>query len=281
MNDFGGRVKKIACVHDMSCLGRCALSVVTPVLSVMGHQAVALPTALLSTHTGGFEDFTFLDLTGEMKGILDHWHALGLRFDSVYSGFLGSMEQIDCVGRLICEFTEEGAPILVDPVLGDDGKLYRTITEGLCRGMRTLVSHAQVMTPNTTEAMILLGEDPRDYDKPFDVAMMRALSALGPRMVAVTGVHLDGKVGTISYDAAHDEVKFCMREPIARSYPGTGDIFASVLLGRMLRGDDIHTAAAAASDYVCLLMRDSARYEDESRYGVALEAHLATLCSMP
>lgn len=278
MNDFGGHVKKIACVHDMSCLGRCALSVVMPVLSVMGNQAVPLPTALLSTHTGGFEDFTFLDLTCEMEKILVHWKKLGTSFDAVYSGFLGSMDQIGCVSRLIREFTKDDSLILVDPVLGDDGRLYRTITDGLCRGMRELVSHAHVITPNTTEALILLGLDPADHDKPFDPTLLERLCDLGPRRVAVTGVHMDGKVGTASYDAKTDVMKLCMRERIARSYPGTGDIFASVLLGRMLRGDDIHAAAEAASDYVCLLIRDSAQYDDETRYGVALEAHLGELC---
>ena len=149
---------RVAAIHDMSGFGRCSLTVAIPILSAMGVQCCPLPTAFLSTHTGGFEGFTFLDMTDEMSKVADHWASLGLTFQAVYSGFLGSERQIGVVENFICRFRGPDTVVVVDPVMGDYGRVYQTYTAAMCSGMARLAELADVITPNLTEAALLLGQ---------------------------------------------------------------------------------------------------------------------------
>lgn len=277
----------VAAVHDLSCYGRCALTVVLPLLSAMGLQAVPLPTALLSTHTGGYSDFTFLDLHDEMRKIITHWEKLGLRFDAVYSGFLGSDAQCATVGDLLGHFRPQTA--LVDPVLGDDGALYQTISSSHLDAMRTLCARADVITPNLTESCFLLGEPYPDREPGEEEIsrLARALSALGPRRVVITGIPTSRDGGemmtTVSLDGGVLSLLSLPRLP--RRYPGTGDIFASVLLGMLLRGEKLAAAAERASRFVWRVMDSTARADSrpqsggiaDNREGVCFEPYLASL----
>jgi len=280
--------KRILAVHDLSCFGRCALTVVIPTLSVMGAAVIPLPTALLSTHTGGFTGMTFLDLTDTMQPALEHFKSMNLRFDAIYTGFLGSAAQIDTVARAI-ELFGDHTPILVDPVMGDDGKVYQTYTPEMCRRMQELCAKATILTPNLTEAYLLCDEAYRD---PADLSPEDALSEAerllhklteryGAEKLALTGIELaDGNIATLSYDrevTGHESIHSIHK--IEHGYPGTGDIFASVLLGRVMNGDSFHNAVDFACRIVAEMIADTAKYDTPRREGVLLEKNLYRLIS--
>ena len=179
---------RIAAIHDLSCFGRCSLTIALPVLSAMGCQCCPLPTALLSAHTG-FSGKTFLDLTVEMGRIADHWAAMDLQFDAIYSGFLGSADQVDTVARFFDTFKKSGTAVIVDPVMGDHGTAYRTCTPDLCRGMRALAENADVITPNLTELFYLLDRPYKESNTYQELKeYLRCLSDKGPEVVIITSV---------------------------------------------------------------------------------------------
>ena len=282
--------RRIAAIHDFSCVGRCALTVVIPTLSVMGYQTIPLPTALLSSHTGGFENLYFRDLTEDMHHISAHFDRLGMTFGSIYTGFLGSEEQISVVREFIEKFgktpdeTGKAPLILVDPVMGDDGVLYATYTKALANGMRALSTHAEVLTPNLTEACFLTDTLYKDTAtlaegeaEKFVVSLLEKLSHICRGKIVVTGIGLaDGIVANAGRDA-DGRIFWIKRMCQDISYPGTGDIFASILLGALMQGDDFETACTRAVDFIVLLITESQKIETPVRMGVALEAHLGAL----
>lgn len=250
---------RAAVIHDLSGFGRCSLTEVIPILSVMGVQCCPLPTAFLSTHTGGFAGFTFLDMTEELPKAAEHWKSLGLQFQAIYSGFLGSERQIGIVADFIRRFRGPDTLVVVDPVMGDDGKPYQTYTPAMCAGMERLAELADVITPNLTEAAFLLG---RDYDSLLDggralhdeAALRRLaeeLSLGGRRSVALTGAALaSGRTGAMCFDARTGTAEAVQTDFVAHPLHGTGDIFASVLTGGLIRGDSLRDAAALAVDFI-------------------------------
>ncbi len=247
------RPPRVASIHDVSCIGRCATTVCLPILAASGTEACPLPTALLSTHTGGFTDFTFFDLTDEMQKIMRHWQSLGTTFDAVYSGFLGSEHQIEQVISFVstCKAKNPSLRFFADPVMGDDGKRYATYTEKMCQKTRDLVSHADVITPNLTEACILLDTPYReDFTQEEIAAMARQLHAMGAKCVVITGVHKENAVGAFYYDGNADVcgAYYTHRDPI--NYPGTGDAFASILLAKLLASSTLSDAVRCACDFV-------------------------------
>ena len=259
---------RVAAIHDLSGFGRCSLTVAIPVLSAMAVQCCPLPTAFLSTHTGGFEGYTFLDLTGEMAKAAAHWKALGLHFDAVYSGFLGSERQIDLVRRFLRDFRQEGMIAVVDPVMGD------------CRRMAELTADADVITPNLTEAALLLGVPFESL--PRDAAGLRALTEKlgcpGKRSVTLTGVSLEeGKTGAMCYDAKSGRCLPIQTERVDREFLGAGDVFASVLTGALVRGDGLFAAAAQAIDFIRLCAVRTAAEDIPLREGVDFEPLLGRL----
>ena len=271
---------RVAAIHDLSGFGRCSLTVAIPILSAMGLQCCPLPTAFLSTHTGGFEGFTFLDMTEEMPRVAAHWKSLDLRFQAIYSGFLGSVRQIDIVETFIRQFCREDTIVVVDPVMGDDGKAYQTYTSALCSGMTHLAELADVITPNLTEAAFLLG---RPYDQlPQEEAglqeLVRELGLHGRRSVVLTGVSLSpGKTGAMCFDAKTSRTETVQVDMIAHPLLGTGDIFASVLTGALVRGDTLFSAAAQAADFVRACAVHTAAQDLPLREGVDFEPMLGLL----
>ena len=243
---------KVAAIHDLSGYGRCSLSVVLPTLSAMGMECAVMPTAYLSAHTG-FAGFSFLDLTEEMKATQAHWRALSLRFDAVYSGFMGSVDQMELVSEIIREFRTERGFAVVDPVMGDNGRLYPTYTDAMCEGLRRLIEDADVITPNLTEASFLLELPyenlPAGREGAFQ--MVRALSGQGKRSVVLTGVS-DGEntLGAAVYDRKTGETDLVLTDSIPGEYSGSGDLFASVITGALLQGKTLKEAAELATRFV-------------------------------
>ena len=273
-------IKRVAAIHDMSGYGRCSLTVAIPIISVMGIQVCPLPTAYLSTHTGGFTGYTFLDLTDEIKPISDHWASLNINFDAVYSGFLGSQEQIFLVRDFIERFRTDSSIAVVDPVMADNGKPYPTYTPEMCRDMVILADSADLLTPNFTEASILLGEDYENV--PTEISgienWVKRLSKDGKRSVIITGVSsCSTDIGAACYDSKTGKTSFVMTDLIEGEYHGTGDVFASVVTGSLLRGENLKKATRSAVDFV----RDCAELACETggqrRDGVDFEKLLKQL----
>ena len=274
-------MKKIAAIHDMSCLGRCALTVIIPILSAEGVQVVPIPTALLSTHTGGFEKPYFVDLSDEMLKIVEHFEALDVSFDAIYSGFLGSARQIHIVEDIIDKFGGNG-PVLVDPVMGDDGKLYSTYTDDLVRGMAQLCRKADIITPNLTEAHFLTGMEIPDVIPDATAATELALALcchmkhdLGVNKIVITGIHFGDRVGNaVMVDG---EVRLTSMPRLERSFPGTGEVFTSTLLGEIVRGRSLYDAAEAAQAFTYEVIKHSQSSPEPTRNGVLLEECLGML----
>ena len=241
---------RIAAIHDLSCFGRCSLTIALPVLSAMGCQCCPLPTALLSAHTG-FSGNTFLDLTAEMGRIAEHWAAMDLQFDAIYSGFLGSADQVDTVARFFDTFKKSDTAVIVDPVMGDHGTAYRTCTPELCRGMRVLAENSDVITPNLTEAALLLDRPYEEIQRTDAYEVVRRLSVGGRRSVVLTGYSSEpGQTGVLCFDRDSGESKAVQTPREPQDFSGTGDLFASVLAGGVARGVPLFQAAQAAADFV-------------------------------
>ena len=241
---------RIAAIHDLSCFGRCSLTIALPVLSAMGCQCCPLPTALLSAHTG-ISGFTFLDTTDEMRRISAHWSQLSLHFQAIYTGFLGSAPQISLVEDFLRRFHAPDTLLVMDPVMGDHGTPYKTCTPALRQGLRELVAQADVITPNLTEAAILL-DIPYHESQTADTAeLVRALSLQGQRSVVLTGyAAAPWQVGVLCYDRDTRQVEAVQTARVPQDFPGTGDLFASVLTGALTRGAPLLQAARTAVDFV-------------------------------
>jgi pyridoxine kinase len=272
-------MKTVAAIHDLSCHAKSSLTVVVPALSAMGIEVSVLPTALLSTQTDGFQNYYYQDLSDAMESIVSHWHTLGLRFDGVYSGFLGSPRQIDIVSGFIRGQRRIGAPlVLVDPVLGDGGRPYGPVTQDLIGRMVELVRHAQVITPNVTEAALLLGEPYRnDLSQNEAIDWAQRLSALGPAQVAITSVmHDDGGV-VVCYDRLSDATTSVYQPYAPVSYPGSGDLFASILCAFLLKGRGFLDSAVESARLVSQSVFTSYKAGVEPRHGISVEMMLKQL----
>ncbi len=285
-------IKRVAAIHDISCLGRCALTIIIPVLSAMGHQCVPLPTALLSTHTGGFSDMFFVDLTHQMGEIASHWRSIGTDFEAIYSGFLGSAEQIEMLTGFIRDFSNknDGSPafVAIDPVMGDDGELYSTYDRDLMMGMSRLCYGADLITPNLTEACFLTGEKypahPLSEDDGREMVedlLKRLSEKFGCKKTVVSGIPCGNEGEKRVLTAAFEEKKampyFHSTALLSRSYPGTGDLFASVLLGKLLAGKDFESSLDYACDFTAYTIAFSEGYATPIRDGLIIEPCLSKL----
>ena len=270
--------KRVAAIHDLSGVGRCSLTVILPILSAMGVQACPVPTAILSTHTGGFGEVAFQDLTDYLPQALAHYRRLKLDFSCIYSGFLGSEAQIDHCLAFFRAYPN--ALAVVDPVMGDHGTAYRTVTEGMRRRMVELVGIADVITPNLTEACILLGENYNSLPLTRTQAksMLARLSEKGPGEIVVTGVSLaEGSIANIGYDRENNYYWCVPCDYVPVSYPGTGDIFASVFTASLLTGDSLPMAMSRASRFVEIAIKTTFSYGGDTRLGVMLESAMPFL----
>lgn len=271
--------KQVLAIHDLSCVGRCSLTVALPVLSAAGLHVSVLPTALLSTHTDEFTGYTNLDLTQEMAKIYAHFQTLPLRFDGLYSGFLGSWEQLALVEDVFAHYRRADTLLLVDPVMADHGKLYATYTETLARDMGRLCRQADVIVPNLTEAAILLEASYREQPSfPQVETMLRALhKRYGCRQAVITGILRDGLLGAAAYDAQRDCVFFHGQPPMEHVFYGTGDVLASALLAGLMRGRSLSQATTLAVDFTYQSMLHTLDNGLPLRYGVAFEQALPML----
>ena len=268
---------RIAAIHDLSCFGRCSLTIALPVLSAMGCQCCPLPTALLSAHTG-ISGFTFLDTTDEMRRISAHWSQLSLHFQAIYTGFLGSAPQINLVEDFLRRFHAPDTLLVMDPVMGDHGTPYKTCTPALRQGLRELVAQADVITPNLTEAAILL-DIPYHESQTADASeLVRALSLQGQRSVVLTGyAAAPGQVGALCYDRDTRQVEAVQTARVPQDFPGTGDLFASVLTGALTRGAPLLQAARTAVDFVGSCVARSVAEGAGAAEGVGVEPLLRQL----
>ncbi len=272
------RPQRVAAIHDLSGFGRCSLSVILPVLSAMGVQACPIPTAVLSSHTGGFGEVVLRDLTEYISPALAHYQRLEIEFECIYSGFLSSASQIDHCVEFFSAYPQ--ALAVVDPVMGDHGKPYRTITADMRGRMSEMVSHADVITPNLTEAYMLLGNE---YShNPLTAmqakSMLARLGERGPERVIITGVTLaTDEFANIGYDRRRNAYWKATADFIPAAYPGTGDLFAAVLTGSLITGDSLPMAMERATRYVELTIKTTFGYSTDPREGVMLERTLEWL----
>ncbi len=286
-------IKRVAALHDLSAFGRCALTVVIPSLSSMGVQVLPVPTTLLSTHTGGFDGYYFRDMSDSIEPIAKHWEELGITLDSIYTGFLSGEEQCAIIEDFINRFKKKNTLTLIDPVFGDDGVLYSSCTKGLVERMRHLCSLGDIIVPNLTEACMLCDKEYRDTSvmKPAELNeyiadLLYSLAKFGANRIAITGIVTDksSNVATAGIDLSDKSID---RSPfsvnlhrVGGSYPGTGDLFASVLLGKLLAGADFPKAVAVASAFVRDVIAVSEKYNTPHREGVALEPCLYKLSQL-
>ncbi len=276
-------MKRIITVQDISCVGKCSLTVALPVISAMGVEACVLPTAVLSTHTA-FKGFTFHDLTGDLPAITKHWQQEKISFDAIYTGYLGSLEQIDLMHKLITDFGGGSTRVIVDPCMADNGSLYSGFTPDFAKAMAGLCSKADVIVPNMTEASFLLGVPyiASGYDKKYIEDLLQKLAALGARRIVLKGISFDDKkIGIASYDSNSQKTIWYFHERMPQNFHGTGDIFASVLTGALVRDFSLDKACRLAADFVVEAIKATLSHKDYNWYGVDFESvlHLLTDCS--
>ena len=266
--------KRVAAIHDLSGFGKCSLTVALPILSAAGIETSALPTAILSTHTGGISGYTYRDLTEDMRQVMKHWKSLDIKFDAIYTGFLGSFEQLDIVKEFFDAFRQEDNLILVDPVMGDNGELYTVFTREFAAGMRMLCQKADIIVPNLTEAALLLDEPyhPGPYTHAYIESLLRKLGALGPQKVVLTGVYFkEDELGAATYDRTTDTIDYVFTQKIPGYYHGTGDVFASALLSALLNDFSLIDAAAIAVHFTTDSIRRTYKAKTDYRFGVNFE----------
>ncbi|MEG0570479.1 MAG: pyridoxamine kinase [Oscillospiraceae bacterium] len=272
------RPLRVAAIHDLSGFGRCSLSVISPILSVMGVQSVAVPTAVFSTHTGGFSDVVMRDLTSYILEALNHYKKNNIDFECVYTGFLGSKEQIAHCKEFIMEYKD--ALAVVDPVMGDNGRAYRTYSKEMCDGIVELVKMADLITPNKTEMFMLLKEQysPSPLTHSQAKSYLARLGELGPSQIIVTGIELaDMTINNIGYDKNTNSFWRVRCNYVPVSYPGTGDIFASIVVASVLSGESLPIAMEKATRFLELSIKTTFSYGSETRCGVMLETNLSWL----
>ncbi len=271
-------VMEVAAFHDLSGYGRASLTVAIPILSAMGIQVCPVPTSILSTQTSGFTDYSFEDCTDNMEKIISHWKKLDIRFDAVYTGFLGSGRQISIIEDFISFFKQEKQIIVVDPVMGDNGMSYDTIDDEIIGGMKSLVSKADIITPNITEAAMLTGEEIKLDTAVQRKDLLRKLAGMGPEKVVVTSVpEMENKMSVIAYEKNTESFWKVEHLFIDAYYPGTGDIFTSVLTGSVLNGDSLPAAMNKAVSFLSLAIKTSYGYNIPNRNGVMFERVISEL----
>lgn len=271
-------MKHILTIQDISSIGRCSLTVALPVISVMGVETSVVPTAILSENSA-FDEFTFLDLTQEVEKIHDLWKKKKRRFDAVYSGYLGSKRQIELVRAYFHDFTTSADLRIVDPAMGDEGKLYKGFTQAFADEMFTLCGHADVILPNLTEACFMTHTPYSESFSPdFLQDLMKKLSQTGASKVILTGIGFhDNETGAVCYDARTNEFSAYHNERIPGTYYGTGDLFASCITGALMNDYSLYDAMVLASDFTLECVRVTAADPHHKWYGVNFEKALPWL----
>ena len=270
--------KRILTIQDISCVGQCSLTVALPIISACGIECAVLPSAVLSTHTGGFKGFTFRDLTDDMPLIEKHWNSEGIKFDAIYTGYLGSTKQIDIVKSIASSTAADGAPVIVDPAMADNGKLYYGFDDAFVSSMRTLISGADYVLPNITEASFLTGIEYREkYDEEYVASLIKALTGLGAGNVVMTGVgYREGFTGVVVHE--NGVSRYYEHKRISSGCHGTGDIYASAFVGALENGISAYDAAVIAADFTVRCIENTQDHPDHW-YGARFEGALPFLIS--
>lgn len=267
-------MKRIITIQDVSCVGKCSLTVALPIISAAGVEAGVIPTAVLSTHTA-FPKFTFCDLTDEIQKISDTFEELNIDFDAIYTGYLGSFEQLSLVEGFIDRFGGK-AKVVIDPVMADHGVLYKGFTPEFAAAMANLCAKADLIVPNITEASFMLGipYNP-NYDEAYIKDVLKQLTDLGAKSAALTGISFEeGKIGVYYYDSVTKEYYYYCNEYLPAAFHGTGDVYASATVGAMMRGFTVPEALSIAVDFTLLSMKKTLEDENHRFYGVNFEEAL-------
>ncbi len=267
-------MKRIVTIQDISCVGKCSLTVALPIISAAGVEAGVIPTAVLSTHTA-FPKFTFCDLTDEIEPISDTFNELEIDFDAIYTGYLGSFRQLALVSDFIDRFGGK-AKVVIDPVMADNGVLYKGFTEEFAFSMAKLCAKADLIIPNLTEASFMLGipYNP-EYDEDYIKDVLKKLTDLGAKCAALTGIGFkDDEIGVYLYDSEKDEYYHYFNEKLPAAFHGTGDVYASATVGAMMRGFSVSESLSIAVDYTLLTMKKTLEDKEHRFYGVNFEEAL-------
>lgn len=270
------RIKKVAIINDMSGIGKCSLTVSIPIFSCIGVEPCPFPTAILSNHTG-FKEFFFSDFTNEMESYKKAWDNMGVKFEGIYSGFLGSEQQINIISQFIKEHNE--SLIVVDPVMGDEGITYSTYTKEMCDSMKELVKLAHVVTPNLTEACILTNRDYKTLkvDKDMLLTIGKEISNMGPKEVIITGVIQGDEIMNFSYNKESDDSYYYISKYKKKYFSGTGDIFSSIICAMLLKGKTSREAIKIASDFIYNAIEYTSNFDIDGNEGVMFEPFLKEL----
>ncbi len=271
-------MKRILTIQDISCVGKCSLTIALPVISACGVETAVLPTAVLSTHTQ-FNGFTFRDLTDDMNNIKQHWLDQKIDFDAIYTGYLGSFEQVDIVRDYVKDFKNDDNFVLIDPVMADNGVLYKGFTQEFADKMTELCNVADVIVPNLTEASFMLHIPyTENYDKQYIEDILKKLTANGCKKAVLTGVSFEkGKLGVYGYDRQTDRYFSYFGEHLPVAFHGTGDLFASTLCGALARGKDLQKALEISVDFTIQCIKTTMNNPNKRWYGVDFENSLGYL----
>ena len=274
-------MKRVLTVQDISCLGKCSITIALPVISALGSEAVILPTAVLSTHTM-FKNFTCKDLSDQIEPIIKHWKSEGVEFDAIYTGYLGTIGQIDQMKELFKAFRGNDTLIIVDPVMADNGKLYPAFDMDYVKKNAELCGEADIIVPNITEASFMTGMEYREeYDEAYVKELLSRLNELGAKISVLTGVSLEkGMTGVMGYDSSKDEYYVYQNKRIDATYHGTGDLFSSTCVGEIMKGRDWRDAMRIAADYTAHTIEVTLKNPEKPWYGVDFEATMPELINM-
>ncbi len=275
-------MKRILTIQDISCVGKCSLTVALPIISACGIETCVLPTAVLSNHTA-FSSFTFRDLTNDITDITKQWKKHNIQFDGLYTGYLGSYEQLELIKEIFAQFKNEKNFILVDPVMGDHGQLYKGFDLNFAKNMATLCKGADIIVPNLTEASFMLNIPYVDkgYDELYIKGILKKLTNLGCKKALLTGITFeDGKLGVCAYDSIEDKFYSYFQEHLPQSFHGTGDVFASTLCGCLTNNISFELSIKIAVDYTVDCIKNSISNTNHKWYGVDFESSIPYLIDM-
>lgn len=270
--------KRVLTIQDISCFGQCSLTVALPIISACGIETAVIPSAVLSTHTSGFTGFTCRDLAEDIPKIRDHWKEVGIKFDAVYTGYLGTSEMISDVISIMDELGAEGSKNIVDPAMADEGVLYPAFDMAYVEEMKKLCAKADIILPNITEACMLTGMEYRtEYDEAYIDELLAKLSALGADTVILTGVgYKPGRTGVVVFEDG--KKSYYEHHRIDKGCHGTGDVYASTFVGALVNGKDAFTSAKIAADYTVRCI-ELTKGDTEHWYGVKFEKAMPELIS--
>lgn len=275
-----GEQLRVLAVHDISCVGKCSLTVALPIISSVGIETAILPTAILSTHTGsGFKGFTYRDLTDDIIPIINHWNKENILFDAMYVGYLGSERQINIIKNIVNDYKKNNSTLVfIDPVMGDHGKLYTNFNDDYPKKMLELCKSADIVTPNITEAALMLGEEYRHgpYTKDYTDNLLCKMAEKGMKKIVLTGVYFDEcELGVGIYDADTHNVEYVMSQKLPGFYDGTGDVFASAFTAAVLLGKTLKKSAEIAEIFVIDSIKATTVRKHEKCYGVNFESAIS------